>query len=358
LSAVPVCAQFDIQDSHTTASLRGISTAGEQIAWASGSAGTILKTEDAGHLWQPCSVPNGAEKLDFRGIEALDATTAVLMSSGKGALSRIYKTTDGCKTWKLVFTNPDPDGFFDAIRRVTDHQFYVLGDPVNGKFAMFLSRDTAETWFIADDPGLDAEKGDGAFAASNSSLLALGATLYFGTGGTNAAHVYRTHAACPAPVTGTKPMEQSCPIAWAKQDVPVASHSAASGVFSLAGRTESSQRGGVKAILVAVGGTYDKPQDGAATAATSMDGGKTWLASTRPPAGYRSAVAFDREARVWIAVGTSGADLSRDDGKTWRPLLADGSTPDLAQGWNALALPYVVGSKGRIGKLRLEALTP
>ena len=280
------------------------------------------------------------------------------MSSGKGDLSRVYKTTDGCQTWKLVFTNPDAEGFFDSVRRVTDRQFYILGDPVQHKFAMFLSRDAGETWFIADDPGPDAEKGDGAFAASNSALIALGPTLYFGTGGTNAAHVYQTHAACPTPTTA-RPTEQSCPVEWAKSDLPIASHAAAAGVFSIAGRVESSPSGKMRAILVAVGGTYDKPQDGSASAASSLDGGKTWLLAATPPGGYRSAVAFDREARVWIAVGTSGADLSRDDGRTWHPLPTGANdTPASAQGWNAIALPYVVGSKGRIGRLRPEATKP
>ena len=68
LLAAPSYGQFDLQDSHSTASLRGISTAGKQVAWASGSGGTILHTEDAGTLWQTCSTPKGAEKLDFRGI--------------------------------------------------------------------------------------------------------------------------------------------------------------------------------------------------------------------------------------------------------------------------------------------------
>ena len=221
---------------------------------------------------------------------------------------------------------------------------------------MFLSRDAGETWFIADDPGLDAENGDGAFAASNSSLFALGPTLYFGTGGTNGAHLYQTHAACPTPAA--KPTEQSCPIAWAKADVPVASHAAASGVFSIAGRVETSPSGKMRAILVAVGGTYDKPLDGSASAATSLDGGKTWLPATTPPGGYRSAVAFDRETRIWIAVGTSGADLSRDDGKTWHPLPPGSGAGEVAQGWNAIALPYVVGSRDKIGRLRPESLKP
>ena len=103
------------RDSGTTADLRGIDNVGGGVAWASGTNGTVLRTEDGGYLWQPCAVPPGAEHLDFRGIQAFDANTAIVMSSGKGDLSRLYKTTDGCQTWKLVFTNPDKDGFWDAL---------------------------------------------------------------------------------------------------------------------------------------------------------------------------------------------------------------------------------------------------
>src|SRR6185437_8148682 len=114
--SLPARAQWDIQDSKTTASLRGIDNVGSGVAWASGTNGTVLRTEDGGRLWQTCAVPPGAEHLDFRGIQAFDKNTAIVMSSGKGDLSRLYKTTDGCQTWKLIFTNPDKEGFWDALR--------------------------------------------------------------------------------------------------------------------------------------------------------------------------------------------------------------------------------------------------
>jgi hypothetical protein len=39
-------AQWEIQESHTTADLRGIANVGQGIAWASGTQGTVLRTED------------------------------------------------------------------------------------------------------------------------------------------------------------------------------------------------------------------------------------------------------------------------------------------------------------------------
>jgi hypothetical protein len=49
--------------------------------------------------------------------------------------------------------------------------------------------------------------------------------------------------------------------------------------------------------------------------------------------------------KAWIAAGTNGSDISRDDGKTWTPI-DDGN-------WNALSLPFVVGPHGRIARLSL-----
>jgi hypothetical protein len=95
--------------------------------------------------------------------------------------------------------------------------------------------------------------------------------------------------------------------------------------------------------FIAVGGDYTKPNEGAGTAAWSADGGWTWTASAQPPHGYRSGVEWSDALKAWIAVGANGSDMSRDDGKTW-VALDDGE-------WNAVSLPFVVGPKGRIGRL-------
>ena len=117
-----------MQSSGTTAGLRGIHAVGGGVVWASGTDGTVLRTEDSGYMWQSCAMPPGAGKLDFRGIWAWDADEAIVMSSGPGDLSRIYKTTDGCSHWTRVFTS-DPDGFFDAILFLDREHGVVLGDP-------------------------------------------------------------------------------------------------------------------------------------------------------------------------------------------------------------------------------------
>jgi hypothetical protein len=82
------------------------------------------------------------------------------------------------------------------------------------------------------------------------------------------------------------------------------------------------------------------------------------LAQT-PPHGYRSSVAYSPTTKTWITVGPNGTDISTDDGRNWRALkTTPAEPPEADRDWNALSLPFVVGPHGRIGKLRLEALTP
>ena len=104
-------ASWTQQNSGTTAGLRGIDSVDGSIAWASGANGTVLKTIDGGGHWSPCTIPDADKDgatLDFRGIQAQDAETAIVMASGPGNKSRLYKTTDGCKSWVLVFKSPTP----------------------------------------------------------------------------------------------------------------------------------------------------------------------------------------------------------------------------------------------------------
>jgi hypothetical protein len=284
-------------------------------------------------------MPSGAEKLDFRGIWAWDDQTAIVMSSGTGDASRIYKTTDGCSHWTLVFTNPDKDGFWDGMVFQSRQRGYLLGDPVSDRLAFFTTRNGGETWLRSTGTGLESSDAKGAFAASNSSLLGSGREpVAFGTGG---AWYYSqsftgTIASPTKPGTPIRMTEQ-----WSRVSVPLAKDGDTAGIFSLG--WHEGEVVGYGFTLVAVGGDYTKPNDSGGSAAWSADGGKTWTAATKPPHGFRSAVAWDADAKAWIAAGTNGSDISFDDGKTWISL-DDGN-------WNALSLPWVVGPHGRIAKL-------
>lgn len=323
-------AQWEMQESHSTASLRGIHAVSDSVAWATGTDGTILRTQDGGAHWQRCATPAGAEKLDFRGVWAWSAEVATIMSSGPGDQSRLYLTNDGCLHWKEEARNTDKDGFWDAIAFKTAsgsqaRTGILIGDPVNGRFATFSL--VPERGWRPDEKSCAARDGEAGFAASNSSVVVFGAQRYIiATGGKGGPR------ALLSPLLAYSDSNRDC----LAVPVPLAGGTDSSGAFSVAFRDLNHG--------VVVGGDYKKPADATRTAAWTADAGRHWTAASKPPHGYRSAVAWYPEADAWIAVGTNGSDISRDDGKTWERL-DDGK-------WNAVSPPFAVGPGGRIGRLR------
>ena len=358
---------WQTQDSGTTAGLRGIFSVDGKVAWASGTEGTVLKTVDGGAHWQKCAVPDAATDgatLDFRGLHAWDADTAIVMASGPGEKSRLYKTTDGCKTWNLILKNKDKHGFWDTLYFDRGRWSWLLGDPVNGEFSLFASNDAGKSWTRQHNKGLRVKAGtQGAFAASNSSLVMAGGNLAFGSGGSAGALLHSRSELVEICLDDCSPQEMNLDgrkDKWYQQKIPLGENTDSSGVFSLAYRdshrpdTEVFFKGGGGTNItnwqfIAVGGDYTKPNESAGTAAWSDDSGRTWTASATPPHGYRSSVQWSEALKLWITAGANGSDISRDDGRTWQPL-DDGN-------WNALSLPFVVGPKGRIARLNPAAIS-
>jgi photosystem II stability/assembly factor-like uncharacterized protein len=273
------------------------------------------------------------------------------MSSGKGDLSRLYKTTDGCQTWALLFTNPDKDGFFDALKFRNPQTGWLLGDPVDGRFVLMGTLDGGLHWTRAETNTLAAPDQAGAFAASNSSMI-LASVPSFVTGGPKGAYFYEGDTVC-TPVT-VKTRGTECISDFTRFDrtpIPLKADSASAGGFSIAQLHDTT--------FIAVGGDYAKPAERKGTAAYFDDYFGRWFAAKTLPGGYRSAVAYDASTKTWITVGPNGTDISTDDGRNWRALKPDprfNELPDDDQHWNALSLPYAVGPHGRIATLRPSAL--
>jgi photosystem II stability/assembly factor-like uncharacterized protein len=314
-----LAASWQSQTSGVTAGLRGVSAISAKVAWASGTGGTWLRTTDGGMTWQSGVVPD-AEKLDFRGIRAFDDHTAILLSSGAGDLSRVFQTTDSGAHWTPRFTNPDPKGFFDGIAFWDQKRGIIAGDPVDGKFAIFTTTDGGQIWTRRAGP--IAQPGEGAFAASNSCLTLRGdREAWLGTGGGRIFHSVDGGAT------------------WTSVPSGIRSDSDSSGVFSIAWENDR--------IGIAAGGDYRKETEGHQSFARTQDGGKVWKAIDG--GGYRSAVLWLPERKVWIATGTSGTDTSSDDGLTWQTIdrgsyNALSASPDGAV--------WAVGPKGNIARLQ------
>ncbi|HKB74965.1 MAG TPA: oxidoreductase [Myxococcales bacterium] len=308
------------QSSGVDANLRAVIAVSNDVAWASGSGGTWLRTVDGGVTWQSGAVAD-AEALDFRSLAAFDAHQAILLNAGGPA--RMFRTDDGAKSWRAVYRNDTAGIFFDALAFADRSRGYALGDPVAGRFVLIETSDGGESWH--ELPGPEAKPGEGAFAASNSCLVVRGDDLWFATGG-SVARVF--HSADRGR-------------SWSAADAPAPSGAPSRGIFSLA----VTSRG----LAALVGGDYLAPE-APGVFATSRDGGRTWEKGPAPP-GYRSSVSYAGRDRL-VATGTSGTD-SLELGGGWDAV---------GSGYNAVAMQgpggWAVGAKGRVARLRSRQYGP
>ncbi|QEL20359.1 WD40/YVTN/BNR-like repeat-containing protein [Limnoglobus roseus] len=313
-------AQWRQQPTKVDADFRGLCAVTEKVAWVSGTNGTVGRTTDGGQTWQFSTVV-GAEKLDFRDVEAFGEAVAIVLSIGPGGDSRIYKTTDGGQSWKLQFQNADPEAFYDALAFWDEKNGLALSDPVKGHYRLIATDDGGTTWKpLPTDNMPTALKGEGAFAASGTCLVTQNEKdAWFVTGGAKQARVFHTAD------RGQH---------WTVSETPITAAVESAGAFSIAFRDRDHG--------IIVGGDYRKPTEGGATAAVTRDGGKTWKL-VEPALPFRSGVAWAKDR--WVAVGTSGSSVSLDDGVTWKELDRENYN---SVRFTTAGAGWAAGPKGRI----------
>jgi photosystem II stability/assembly factor-like uncharacterized protein len=96
-------ARWQRQTVETKAGLRGLSVVSDKVIWASGTNGTFLRTVDGGKTWTIGNVP-GAEKLDFRDVEAFDANTAYVLSIGRSGVCGERNLFDNAREKRCLFS--------------------------------------------------------------------------------------------------------------------------------------------------------------------------------------------------------------------------------------------------------------
>jgi photosystem II stability/assembly factor-like uncharacterized protein len=245
------------QQSGTTQLLISVSPVNSRVVWAAGTGGTYVLTTNGGEAWTSAVVP-GAESLLFRDVFGVSDKIAYLMSIGDNTTDfRIYKTVDGGKTWKIEFTNENPNAFYDCFAFWTPNSGITHSDSVNGVFPDIRTTDGV-TWQSIAGNMPHALVGEASFAASGTCITTQGlANAWIATGGSSTARILATRDGGNS---------------WNAYDTPLVS-SPSAGAVSVAFRDP---RNGI------VGGG-DLASNNAADTATSNDGGKTWTLTNKPP---------------------------------------------------------------------------
>jgi photosystem II stability/assembly factor-like uncharacterized protein len=269
------------------ASLRALSVVTDEIIWASGTKGTVIKSTDGGKTWLGDTV-QGMEQSDFRTLYAFDARHAII--ANVGSPGKILKTEDGGISWRVVYTNTHPDVFIDGVDFWNDREGILYGDPVDGRMFILTTNDGGNSWRpLESAPRL--EPGEASFAASGTGIRCLGeATLLVCTGGSVSRLWHSTNKG----------------VSWSPFRPPVVQGKSSTGIFSVAANGR----------WVVVGGDFQDESGKTDHHLYSDDEGKTWQVPAVSVRGYRECIeALGQE--TWIAVGPTGIDLSTDNGIIW-----------------------------------------
>ena len=303
--------------SGTKTSIRGLSVVSDRVLWVSGSNGTVGRSIDSGKTFKWTTI-KGFEKTDFRDIEAFNESAAVIMGISEPAY--ILRTADGGETWKVVYENKMKGMFLDAMEFWNENSGIVLGDPINGKFFIARTFDGGMEW--QDIPSQNypvADSGEACFASSGTNIRKLNKQEAVFISGGLTSNLFIRDKKIPLPILQGKE---------------------STGANSLAVKNEK--------IMVVVGGDFTTKDSTYKNCFVTKNGGKSWMAPSTPPNGYRSCVEWMGKKK-WISCGLNGVDLSTDEGKNWTWISKESfHVCRKAKDGNTV---FFAGGGGRIGKL-------
>jgi cyanophycinase len=315
---------------NSTSSCRSLSAVSATVAWAGCSRGTVFHTTDGGTAWRADTVA-GAANLDFRGIAAFDANTAVIASAGPAeeGQARIYRTADGGAHWNLQWSDATKGVFLDGLAFWDSQHGIAYSDPVDGRLVILTTDDGGVTWVkvpAANIPPVLPK--EAAFATSNTGIAVEGSlNAWIVTGGGAESRVFRTSDRGRS---------------WSVTSTGMAG-GASSGLFAVA--FADAKNG------VAVGGDFAIARGVTDFALRTSDGGVTWRrAGAVRPDGATQGLIVTRGASspVFVSSGAYGTAISRDFGATW-------THGDTLTVWG-ISFPrsggagWAVGPRGRITK--------
>lgn len=325
INSMATAQKIEVLTTGTKTSLRGLSVVDDNVAWVSGSNGTVGKTLDGGKTWTWMTV-TGFEKKDFRDIEAFDGASAVIIAIAEPAY--ILKTNDGGKTWKVVYENKTKGMFLDAMEFWNEQSGIVIGDPIDGKFFITRTFDGGQTWQdIPLDKRPAADSGEACFASSGTNIRPLDRDeAVFVSGGLRSRLFTRDNA----------------------RQLPVVQGKETTGANSVAVWDNKKLKGGKTMIIV--GGDFNADSSKEKNCCYTKNRGKTWSTPATPPHGYRSCVEYLTKKTI-LSCGLNGVDYSKDGGNNWNWISKEGF--HVCRRAKTGTAVFLAGGNGKIGKLVL-----
>ncbi len=300
----------------------------EQVVWAAGNGGVVLRTVNGGETWTRLPAPGG-DSLQYRDVHAVSETEAWVLSIGNGSASRIYHTADAGASWTLQFMNRDTTVFLDCLSIGARGQAVVFGDASGEadqrRTNILRTENGGQSWtMLAANAAPTPLQDEGAFAASGQCVVhADSSTVYIATGAPGA-RLFRSR-------NGGK--------TWTVENTPFVRGTAA-GLTGMAFQTPLSG--------IVVGADINKLRTDTSTAVVGVttDGGRTWEMRKRPPvAGALAGIVWVPGAGSLSAVvsGYGGAAYTHDAGRTWTAI-----NRELSAGITSFGKTAWLGGRGSV----------
>ncbi|NOX66951.1 MAG: hypothetical protein GXO85_14435, partial [Chlorobi bacterium] len=143
--------QWEVQNPLPTESfLLTVEPVTNNLVFAGGLGGTLLKTKNAGKTW---NVQKFKDLVNIRGITFKDSLRGWLIDS-----EHIYNTSDGGESWKEIHINADMSTYYfldiisfnNTIYLFLKPQTAVLDELIDAKSLVMKSTDGGKTWMRLD----------------------------------------------------------------------------------------------------------------------------------------------------------------------------------------------------------------
>lgn len=283
-------------------SIRAIMPLDENRVWFAANKGKVGLID--GDTPKLAVIKYADSLLHFRSIATTNEAVFVLSIASPAVLYKVGFNGTEATNIEEVYKEMGADVFYDSMKFWNEEEGIAIGDPIEGCMSVIITRDGGNTWEKLPCENLPkVEKGEAAFAASNSNIAIFNDNAWVATGGKKSRIMH----------TADKGKT------WEIYDTPIISGKAMTGIYSV--DFWDSNNGFV------IGGNWENKGLNEKNKAVTTDGGKSWkiIADGEEP-GYRSSVKYIpfTQGRGIVAVGSSGISFSGNGGKKWKKLSDEG----------------------------------
>lgn len=283
-------------------SIRAIEPLDENRVWFAADNGKVGLID--GDIPKLAVIKYSDSLLHFRSIAVTEEAVFVLSIASPAVLYKIGFNGSEATNIEEVYKETGAEVFYDSMKFWNDEEGIAIGDPIGDCMSVIVTRDGGNNWEkLPCEILTKVEKGEAAFAASNSNIAIYKDNAWVATGGKKSRVMH----------TADKGKT------WEIYDTPIISGKAMTGIYSI--DFWDANNG------IVFGGNWEDKTVNEKNKAITQDGGKSWklIANGKEP-GYRSSVKYipSTQGRGIVAVGSPGISFSGDGGKHWKQLSDEG----------------------------------